>query len=162
MFVPDATSGKVGGRYFRLGGYDNLVTYGVGENPLIDWLWPSYRLRTSVKDILAVSPRATTPMIAYDEAQDYAQTFARVGWLAFWSAAATAVGGLVYDKLPGNAREMQPGFWYATAGAATAGALMFGGAHWVATDNQQMLDEAIAAYNRDMAGKRKLRPPVSP
>jgi hypothetical protein len=160
VFVPDAVSGRTGGRYFRLGGYDNLVTYGLGEHPAIDWFWPSYKLRPGVKDILAVSPGATGRMITYEESQDVPQSMARVGWLVLTGAVVTALGGLVYNKLPGNLREMQPNFWYATAGTATVGALMYGGGTWLAKGNEMMLDEAIAAYNRDMAGKRKLRPPV--
>lgn len=155
-FVPDSESGGRNGRYFRVGGHDLLVTYGLGNHPVSDWIWPSYHLKAHVRDLVVVSPGGLNRLVNYEEAQGYAEGFARVGALVLWGALATAAGGLTYNLLPGNAREMTPGFWYATGGAVAAGALTLGLSGWAAHDNFAMLDDAIAAYNRDMAGKRRL------
>lgn len=155
-FIPDSESGGQNGRYFRVGGHDLLVTYGLGNHPVADWVWPSYHLKAHVRDLVVVSPGGLSRLVRYEEAQGYAEGFARVGALILGGAIATAIGGLGYNFMPGNAREMTPGFWYATGGALTAGLLTVGLSNWAAHDNLTMLDEAIAAYNRDMAGKRRL------
>lgn len=158
-FVPDAESGARNGRYFRVGGHDQLVTYGLGNHPITDWVWPSYQLKPHVRDLVTVSPGGLDRLVRYEDTQSYAEGFARVGALVLWGSLLTAAGGLTYNLLPGNAREMTPGFWYATGGAVVAGMLTFGLSHWSAMENYQILDDAIAAYNRDMAGKRRLTIP---
>jgi hypothetical protein len=154
-FVPDSATNATGGRYFRLGGLDETAFYGVGTNPGFDWFWPSYHTQSRLREILRVSPGATNYLDRYEQAQDYTQNWARIGVVVAMGSVLTAAGGLAYSLIPTNPREMAPGFYVATGGAAAAGLALWGGSSVVANDNQGLLDRAIQSYNRDMAGRRK-------
>jgi hypothetical protein len=160
QFVPDSATNASGGRYCRVGGYDELVFYGVGTHPAIDWFWPSYRTQPQLKEILRASPGATSYLDRYDEAEEHAQNWARMGFLITVGAALAAAGGLAYSAIPTNPREMAPSFYYGTAGVAVLGLAFWGGSTLVAHDNQAWLDRAIDNYNRDMAGRRKTQQPT--
>ncbi|HEY9724688.1 MAG TPA: hypothetical protein V6D47_21985, partial [Oscillatoriaceae cyanobacterium] len=97
-FVPDSDSGRDDGRYFHIGGYDQAVIYGLGNDPVADWLWPSYGVQSELKDLLSASPAGSAALEGYSEVQQTPQFLARTGWLAFWGAAAAALGGQVYDR----------------------------------------------------------------
>jgi hypothetical protein len=154
-FVPDSATNATGGRYFRLGGLDETAFYGLGTNPGFDWFWPSYHTQSRLREVLRVSPGATNYLDRYEQAQEYTQNWARIGVMVTVGSVLTAVGGLAYSLIPSNPREMAPGFYFATGGAAAAGLALWGGSSVVASDNQGLLDRAIQNYNRDMAGRRK-------
>ena len=73
--------------------------------------------------------------------------------------AAAALGGLAYDYWPSNPREMQRAHYWISGGIAGAGLAFFGGGTWAARGNDEVLEEAIAAYNRDPALNRPGLPP---
>lgn len=154
-FVPGA-----GGRYFRVGGFDELVFYGLGTHPVLDWLWPSYRTRPQLKELMRASTGALSQLERYEQSQEYMQNWARMGTLITLGALGAAAGGFAYGALPGNLREMAPGYFYATGGVAALGLAVFGTSAIVANDNQGLLDRAIANYNQDMAGRRKTQQPT--
>jgi hypothetical protein len=159
-FVPDSAAEANGGRYMRVGGFDELVFYGVGSHPNLDWLWPNHRATPHLKELLRASPGSLSHLERYEAGQEYAQNWARMGMIIALGASLAAAGGYVYGALPSNPREMAPGFYYATGGVAALGALIFGTSTFIANDNQQILDRAIASYNRDMAGRRKTQQPT--
>jgi hypothetical protein len=158
-FVPDTSTGA-GGRYFRIGGFDELVFYGLGTHPVLDMVWPSYRTRPQLKELMRVSPGALSHLERYEQNQEYMQNWARMGMVIAMGGLLAAAGGYAYGAIPSNPREMAPGFYYATGGVAALGLTMFGTSAIVANDNQAMLDRAIANYNRDMAGRRKTQQPT--
>ncbi|HEY9722738.1 MAG TPA: hypothetical protein V6D47_12055, partial [Oscillatoriaceae cyanobacterium] len=140
------------------------VIYGLGNDPLADWLWPSYGVQSELKDLLSASPAGSSALEGYSDVQQTPQFLARTGWLAFWGAAAAALGGQVYDRWPGNPYEMQPGYYYAVAGTAIAGLALYGFSNWTCLHNFAQLDAALERYNREMAGHRQLMltPDASP
>ena len=140
--------------------FDELVFYGVGGHPNLDWLWPNHRATPHLKELLRASPGSLSHLERYEAGQEYAQNWARMGMIVALGASLAAAGGYVYGALPSNPREMAPSFYYATGGVAALGALMFGTSTFIANDNQQILDRAIANYNRDMAGRRKTQQPT--
>lgn len=160
QFVPDSAVNAAGGRYFRLGGYDELVFYGLGSHPAIDWFWPSYRCQPQLKEVVRTSAGALDSLERYEAAQDNTQNWARMGFLITLGAALAAAGGFAYGAIPANPREMAPSFYYATGGVAALGLALWGGSTIILKDNQSLLDRAIATYNRDMAGRRKLGGPT--
>lgn len=163
-FVPDSDTGRDDGRYFRVGGYDNMVIYGLGSDPLEDWLWPDYHVQSALKDLLSASPAGASELETYGDAQQTPQFLARTGWLALWGAVAAAAGGEIYDRLPGNPYEMQPSYYYTVGGTALAGFVLWGLSTWACDHNYGLLDAALVRYNRELAGHRHLilTPDASP
>ena len=125
-----------------------------------DWIWPSFRARPELKELMRVSPGALSQLERFEQGQEYAQNWARMGTVVALGALLTAAGGFAYGAIPSNPREMAPSFYYATGGVAALGLVMFGTSAIVANDNQALLDRAIANYNRDMAGRRKSPQPT--
>lgn len=160
QFMPDSAVNAAHGRYFRLGGYDELVFYGLGTHPAVDWFWPSYRCQPQLKEVVRTSAGALDFLERYEAAQENTQNWARMGFLITLGAALAAAGGFGYGAIPANPREMAPSFYYATGGVAALGLALWGGSTVILNDNQTLLDRAIATYNRDMAGRRKLTGPT--
>ena len=160
QFVPDADHGAAGGRWFRVGGFDEPVFYGVGTHPGFDWLWPSHRTRPELKALKRASPGALSDLERYEQGQEYAQNWARMGTIVTLGALLAAAGGFAYGAVPSNPREMAPSFYYVSGGVGALGLLMYGTSSILAHDNQSLLDRAIANYNRDMAGRRRSPAPT--
>lgn len=158
VFLPDQESGQHGGRYFRLSGSELGIFYGLGSHPSIDWIWPNHRVYAAVAQIVDASPAGLRLLTQYEGIADYTQGFARAGSLVALAGLGASLGGLGYNLLPGNTREMQPVFFLGTGGAFAAGLLLFMGAQLAASSNEALLDQAIDAYNRDMAGRRRFGP----
>jgi hypothetical protein len=158
MFVPDAERGQHGGRFFRLSGSDMGVFYGLGGNPNTDWLWPSHHTYPALKDIIEASPTGLSNLNRYDDGAEYTQGFSRVGWLLLVGGVGALLGGLVYNLIPNNKREMQPIWFGVSGGVAGLGLVTYGWSQGLAWQNEALLDQAVEAYNRDMAGKRRRNP----
>lgn len=157
-FVPDAPSGRFGGRYFRLSGSDDYVFYGLGGHPSIDWLWPTHKVNRSTWEIISASSGGLNFLERYQDTAEYTQGFARAGWIVMIGGFAALMGGLVYNLVPGNTREMQPIWFGVTGGIGAAGLVIWGGASSGAITNEALLDTSIDAYNREMAGRRRRAP----
>lgn len=155
-FVPDAESGEKHGRYFRVGGSDRMIFYGIGSHPVADRFWPSFGVRPPLRDVVSASPAGLDRLLQYKDAQVGVEGVVQGGYLVFWGGLLATAGGLAYNFYPGNPREMQPLFLVGTGVAAVAGLVTFIGATAAANENQRLLDAAIEAYNKDLAGRRKL------
>jgi hypothetical protein len=154
VFVSDADRNAHGGRFFRLSGSDIGVFYGLGSHPSVDWLWPSHHTYSGLKEIIEASPGGLSHLNRYEDGAEYTQGFSRAGWLLMVGGIGALLGGLVYNLIPNNTREMQPVWFGATAGVGAVGLSMFIFSQSLANQNEALLDQAIEAYNRDMAGKR--------
>jgi hypothetical protein len=154
VFVSDADRNAHGGRFFRLSGSDIGVFYGLGSHPSVDWLWPSHHTYSGLKEIIEASPGGLSHLNRYEDGAEYTQGFSRAGWLLMVGGIGALLGGLAYNLIPNNTREMQPVWFGATAGIGTVGLATFFFSQSLANQNEALLDQAIEAYNRDMAGKR--------
>lgn len=162
VFVPDADRGVHGGRYFRLSGSDLGIFYGLGSYPSVDWFWPSHHTYPALKDILEASPTGLSDLNRYEDGAEYTQGFSRVGWMLLIGGVGALLGGLGYNFLPNNPREMQPIWFGAAGGVAAVGLFTYVFSQSLASQNEALLDQAIAAYNRDMAGRRHHTPFAPP
>lgn len=158
VFVPDSESGNHGGRYFRLSGSELGIFYGLGSHPSIDWFWPNHRVYTPVAQIIDASPAGLQLLTRYEAGADYTQGFARAGAIITFLALGATLGGFAYNLLPGNTREMQPIYFLGTGAGALAGLTLLTGSQLSASSNEALLNQAIDAYNRDMAGRRRFGP----
>lgn len=154
VFVPDLERNVTSGRYFRVGGSEDAVFYGLGQEPVLDALWPNYTLKPELRRLLEASPGAVRELARYDDTRAQVEGVSRLGWLLLVGGSAAVLGGLAYDYWPGNAREMQRAHYWAAGGVAGAGLALFGGGTWAAHSNYDVLEDAIAAYNRDPALRR--------
>lgn len=154
LFVPDAERNAHGGRYFRLSGSDVGVFYGLGSYPSVDWIWPSHHTYPALRDIIEASPAGLSDLNRYEDGAEYTQGFSRAGWLLLMGGLGALLGGLVYNFVPNNPREMQPIWFGVSGGVAAVGLSTFIFSQSLASQNEALLDQAIEAYNRDMAGRR--------
>lgn len=154
VFIPDADHGAHGGRFFRLSGSDVGVFYGLGSFPSVDWIWPSHHTYPALRDIIEASPGGLSALNRYEDGAEYTQGFSRIGWLIMVGGLGALLGGLGYNLVPGNTREMQPIWFGASAGVAALGIATYVFSQSLASQNEALLDEAIQDYNRDMAGRR--------
>ena len=154
VFVPDAERRAHGGRYFRLSGSDLGVFYGLGSYENVDWIWPSHHIYPSLRDIIEASPSGLSNLQRYEDGAEYTQGYSRAGALLMYGGIASVLGGLVYNLIPNNTREMQPVWFAGSAGVGALGLAVFIFSQSLASQNEALLDQAIEAYNRDMAGRR--------
>jgi hypothetical protein len=164
IFVPDAERGQRGGRWFRLEGSEMSVFYGLGGTPGTDWIWPNHTVNSSVWEIINASPGGLNYLSRYQDAANYTTGFARAGMLVMLGGLGAIGYGLIYNFTNNTdpPREMQPVFFIASAAALGAGLLLWGGAQASAGTNEALLDQAIDAYNREMAGRRRRGPTTNP
>ncbi|MEB3327960.1 MAG: hypothetical protein VKQ33_01875 [Candidatus Sericytochromatia bacterium] len=153
-YVPDAQRGRRGGRWFRLDGSEGHVFYGLGGHPGTDWLWPNHVASPFVWEIVSASPGGTSYLLRYQDAAAYTTGLARVGTLVALGSLAATLGGVGYN-LTNATREMQPVFFVGTGAALLAGVGLWAGATAAASSNEALLDQALDAYNRDLAGRRR-------
>jgi len=116
-----------------------------------------------VWEIVSASPGGTSYMLRYQDAAAYTTGFARVGALVTFASLGAVLGGVGYN-LTNATREMQPGFFVGAGGALLAGLGLWAGASAAGGSSEALLDQAIDAYNRDLAGRRRRNagyPPTS-
>ena len=164
IFVADSERGQRGGRWFRLEGSEMQVFYGLGGHPSTDWIWPTHTVSSSVWEIVNASPGGLNNLQRYQDAANYTQGFARAGMLVMIGGLGALGYGLIYNLTNASTppREMQPVWFISSAAALGAGLLLWGGSSAAAGTNEAMLDQAIDAYNREMAGRRRRGPMTSP
>ncbi len=161
LFIADSERGQRGGRWFRLEGSEMQVFYGLGGNPSTDWIWPTHTVNPSVWEIVNASPGGLNYLHRYQDAATYTTGFARAGMLVMLGGLGSLAYGLIYN-LTSTTREMQPA-WYIGSGAAFgAGLLLWGSTQAAAGTNEALLDSALDAYNREMAGRRRRGPTTNP
>lgn len=160
-FVSDAERGERGGHWFRLGGQASSVFYCKGSHPATDWIWPNHQVSQAVWEIVRLSPGGSNYLMHYQEAAEYTTGFARLGVLGTLVALGATGGGLAYN-LTNAAREMQPVFFVGTGLLAVAGLGLWAGATAAASSNEALLDQALDAYNRELAARRNQAPVSSP
>lgn len=161
QFVSDSERMQRGGHWFRLEGSEMQVFYGLGGHPNVDWLWPTHTVSPAVWEIVNAFPGGLSYMMRYQDAATYTTGFARAGYLVMYGAAGALIGGLAYN-LTNPTREMQPVWFAASAGVLGAGILLAAGAGAGAATNESLLDQALDAYNREMAGRRRRGPTLNP
>lgn len=160
-FVSDAERGERGGHWFRLGGQASSVFYCKGSHPATDWIWPNHKVSQAVWEIVRLSPGGSNYLMHYQEAAEYTTGFARIGVLATVAGLGAAGGGLAYN-LTNATREMQPLFFVGAGLAALAGLGLWAGATAAASSNEALLDQALDAYNRELAARRNQAPLSNP
>jgi hypothetical protein len=153
-FVADVQRGRRGGRWFRLDGSEGHIFYGLGGHPATDWFWPNHVASSFVWEIVNASPGGTSYMLRYQDAAAYTTGFARVGAMVALGSLAATLGGVGYN-LTNATREMQPVFFLGTGAGLLAGVGLWAGAGAAAASNEALLDQALDAYNRDLAGRRR-------
>lgn len=161
LFVADSERGQRGGRWFRLEGSEMQVFYGLGGTPGTDWLWPTHTVSPAVWEIVNASPGGLNYLQRYQDAAAYTTGFARAGMLVMLGGLGALGYGLAYN-LTNSTREMQPAWFIGSGAALGAGMLLWGSTQAAAATNEALLDQAIDAYNREMAGRRRRGPTTNP
>jgi hypothetical protein len=160
-FVSDEERGVRGGHWFRLGGQASSVFYCKGSHPATDWIWPNHKVSQAVWEIVRLSTGGANYLMHYQEAAEYTTGLARIGVLASLAGVAATGGGLAYN-LTNATREMQPIFFAGTALLTLGGLALWGGATAAASSNEALLDQALEAYNRELASRRNQAPLSNP
>lgn len=163
VFMPDSERGQRGGRWFRLEGSEMQIFYGLGGSTGTDWLWPTHTVSSAVWDIISASPGGVNYLSRYQDGANYTQGFARAGSLVMYTGLLGAIGGFIYNlTLTNSTRELNPIWYLGAAGVFAAGLGIYAGASAGAGTNEALLDQAIDAYNREMAGRRRRGPVTNP
>lgn len=144
------------GRWVRVGGRDATAFYALGEQPWRDGFWPAYAPTPALKEALAGVPGAVAGATEAEEALRFDQAYARAGLLTLTGSLLALAGGLAYDfAIPNNPRQMHWSFYAATGAAGALGTALYAGGSFSAWHDLGRVDQAIAAYNREILRRRR-------
>jgi hypothetical protein len=149
-FVSDSEAELTGGRYLRLHDVTSRVFYGVGAHPVLDYWWPAYSANGALSDIITVSAGGLSYLERYQTEARQSEGFARLAWLGLLGGTVGFAGSLIYNALPGNTREVQPALLIGSGLLTALGGVGFVSVTLGTATHDALLDQAIAAYNRDL------------
>jgi hypothetical protein len=143
LFTPDIT-----GHYVRYGGPKGQVFYGIGKSPLWDTLLPDLTLNDQLRDMLKQDPGVFRASTDYQSSAQITQGLVAGSTIGFTSVALVLLGGLIYDRFPGNTREMRPAFYGVSLGLLTGLGLGYGYGYLETQQRQTELNTLLLKHNK--------------
>jgi len=125
-------------RYFRKNHDDATVFIGIGGSEMMHQLWPTYRVRPELRQIMSSNPAALDKLDKFDQRMAGGERMCCITTPIFFLGFVPLIYGLAADN--------KPALYGGIAVSGVSLALSWGG-RLSATASFHLLDEAVDAYN---------------